>query len=680
MSGAQKIKDTLEHFDSLFNEATGAQGEPSPAPAPVSVPVEDAAPEAQLTSVSPPPPAVVPFTAPSSPTLAAPIDLHQEIKRRAADRTLSVSEHLVETVEKSSALGVKITSGMMLLENKVTALVATSQACSNSALELDASATKTRKLSQTAFDTVKELQTLVIMTHTGLEALTDKVQASAQRSIESSSLVEGLKQQTQKIMEIVETVVGIADQTNLLALNAAIEAARAGDRGLGFAVVADEVRMLAEESEKAAKTIGEVMELLKGEMGEVLEQAKKGEIQAKEDMDKGRQIIDSLTKIKEDAQMIREVSTLFIDSAEKIVHEANRFKSRSEKIERGADVYHTNSSNVALATREQQKAIEDIRGAARELNALARQLKEDQNFGHATDVVVAAAQQLAATIHETESTTTQIANSNKSIKLSIADQLDLSEKSQISIGEIQSFNNLILENSAKSFDQIGSLIGVIGGSRGVFEQLIGAISVSAENSKSLGSFVDRLRQHIQRIEETVLKITEIALKINMLAVNGDIEAARAGAFGSGFSLVASDIRKLAMESSQNAHSIRNLIQITKESLLFVSVNVFSSETSNSFEAKAVEGTTRHIDHIQTLLESTFEFISDIDSQAKSDETAMTAIRETLSQFSASLAEDMQSLDQISELNDGQCKIMEDLSITIEEMTQLAEQLSSSGEA
>ena len=64
---------------------------------------------------------------------------------------------------------------------------------------------------------------------------------------------------TEQITGIVATITGIAEQTNLLALNAAIEAARAGEQGRGFAVVAEEVRKLAEESQRAAGSIGDLI-------------------------------------------------------------------------------------------------------------------------------------------------------------------------------------------------------------------------------------------------------------------------------------------------------------------------------------------------------------------------------------------------------------------------------------
>ncbi len=71
---------------------------------------------------------------------------------------------------------------------------------------------------------------------------------------------------------------------------------------------------------------------------------------------------------------------------------------------------------------------------------------------------------------------------------------------------------------------------------------------------------------VQNAVEVVNKINNNATRSNILALNASIEAARSGEFGRGFSVVATEMGKLANDSGSSASEIKNKLSVIMEHL------------------------------------------------------------------------------------------------------------------
>ena len=83
---------------------------------------------------------------------------------------------------------------------------------------------------------------------------------------------------------------------------------------------------------------------------------------------------------------------------------------------------------------------------------------------------------------------------------------------------------------------------------------------STEIVSETNAAMDRIKKASRKVSQIVDVIEGIALQTNLLSLNASIEAARAGAAGRGFGVVASEVRELAQRSSAAAKEITVLIE------------------------------------------------------------------------------------------------------------------------
>jgi aerotaxis receptor len=159
-------------------------------------------------------------------------------------------------------MNVNLTAIIGDVHANVTAIQAGTREIATGNMDLSSrTETQASSLEQTAASMEQFAATVKQNAHSAEEGNTLATQASAIARGGSGTVsalvgtMDEISASSQKIVDIVGLIDGIAFQTNILALNAAVEAARAGEQGRGFAVVASEVRHLAQRSATAAAEV-----------------------------------------------------------------------------------------------------------------------------------------------------------------------------------------------------------------------------------------------------------------------------------------------------------------------------------------------------------------------------------------------------------------------------------------
>ncbi|PTX97375.1 methyl-accepting chemotaxis protein [Verrucomicrobia bacterium LW23] len=176
-----------------------------------------------------------------------------------------------------------------------------------------------------------------------------------------------------------------------------------------------------------------------------------------------------------------------------------------------------------------------------------------------------------------------------------------------------------------------------------------------EASTNITNKLDMINEKAGNINKVVGTITKLAEQTNLLSLNAAIEAERAGEFGQGFSVVATEIRRLADKTADATYDIE---QIIKEMVAAVSAGVMSMDKfgeevrRGAREVETIGGQLESVIHqVRSLVPEIRDLKEGVHSQAASSveiTEALTQLGEAASQTSESLRQANSAIEQLNE--------------------------------
>lgn len=165
--------------------------------------------------------------------------------------------------------------------------------------------------------------------------------------------------------------------------------------------------------------------------------------------------------------------------------------------------------------------------------------------------------------------------------------------------------------------------------------------ISEEQTKEMVKSMRNIDESSKEIKGIIKDIEQISSQTELLALNAAIEAAKAGEAGSGFSVVADEIRIL---SNKTMESVKNTTMLI--------------EQSSNAAKQGMEGSDKIVETLRSILETTKEVAELVDS------------------ISSGSNEQAQSINQIVKEIEMISSVVEDNSGTAEESSAISEELSS----
>jgi methyl-accepting chemotaxis protein len=188
--------------------------------------------------------------------------------------------------------------------------------------------------------------------------------------------------------------------------------------------------------------------------------------------------------------------------------------------------------------------------------------------------------------------------------------------------------------SGDGLDKVEGTIAGIEKMRGKMDVVFGTIS--------------RLSEQIRTAGDIIAAVDDLAEQSNLLSVNASIEAAKAGAYGKGFTVVAQEVKSLAAQSKQAVGQVRTILnEIQKASEVAVRAAEEGREAVEAGRHQSVEAG----EVIQTLAEGALgiaQVIAQIAASTRQQLAGMEQVGQAVASITTATSQSVTGTRQIEQ--------------------------------